>query len=184
VTAATAPRELLLWRHADALPPDDSGNDSERALSARGREEAQRIAEWLAGNAPRALDIDLALCSTARRARETFERLGPHLPARCERRFERALYLGDADRLADEIRGAPESAARVLLVAHNPGIHALALALCSDPALQHSESVSASYPPGALAHLRVQGPSWSRFDARPAQLVAYLRPQELMSRVR
>jgi phosphohistidine phosphatase len=175
---AQAPRELLLWRHADALPPKGRGGDSERALSARGREDARRIAAWIASHAPDALALDLVLCSTARRARETIEALAPRLPPSCELRYERALYLGGAERLADELRGAPESARRILLVAHNPGIHALALSLCSEASLAQDERLSVSYPPGVLAQLRLSRPSWSRFDQRPAELVTYLQPSD------
>ena len=62
-------KRVLLLRHASA---GEGAPDAERPLSERGREEAARIAERLASLLP---PPEVALCSTARRARETFEAL-------------------------------------------------------------------------------------------------------------
>ena len=54
--------ELILWRHAeaeDAIGGDDMG----RALSKRGRKQAERVGEWLAA---RLSDNWLVLSSPAR----------------------------------------------------------------------------------------------------------------------
>ena len=64
--------ELILWRHADA--EDGIGMpDSERALTKKGRRQAERMAEWLR---PRLEGDWRVLVSPAKRALETVDALG------------------------------------------------------------------------------------------------------------
>src|SRR5258706_16430518 len=65
----TARRQLIVMRHAKAgeLP---GGPDIERALRPRGSRNATAAGQWLAG---RELVPDLVLCSSARRARQTWQ---------------------------------------------------------------------------------------------------------------
>ena len=46
--------ELLLWRHAEA---EDGFPDAERRLTARGEQQAQRMAAWIKAHAPKNLRI-------------------------------------------------------------------------------------------------------------------------------
>jgi phosphohistidine phosphatase len=39
--------DLILWRHAEAHPATEGQDDLERALTAKGERQAQRMAEWL-----------------------------------------------------------------------------------------------------------------------------------------
>lgn len=56
---------LILWRHAEA---EDGSPDKERKLTAKGKRQAKRMAEWLDANLPRDSRV---VASEARRARET-----------------------------------------------------------------------------------------------------------------
>ncbi len=60
---------LILWRHAEA---EDGIDDMKRALTKRGRRQAELGAEWLRKNAPADL---LVLASPAVRARQTADAL-------------------------------------------------------------------------------------------------------------
>jgi phosphohistidine phosphatase len=40
--------DLILWRHADALDEDESGDDLKRALSSRGEKQAALMARYAA----------------------------------------------------------------------------------------------------------------------------------------
>ena len=64
--------DLILWRHAEAEDARD-GNDLGRALTARGRDQAERMAAWLAPRLPAATRI---LASPALRCQQTLEALG------------------------------------------------------------------------------------------------------------
>src|SRR5260221_732071 len=62
--------DLILWRHAEA---EDGSPDSARKLTARGREQARRIAAWLKPRLPRRCEV---LVSPAIRAQQTALALG------------------------------------------------------------------------------------------------------------
>ena len=61
--------ELILWRHAEA---DEGMPDLERKLTARGRKQARRMAEWLHTQLPDSAKI---LVSPALRAQQTAREL-------------------------------------------------------------------------------------------------------------
>ncbi|MDE0547067.1 histidine phosphatase family protein [Microbacterium sp. C7(2022)] len=116
---------LALVRHAKSDWGDPALPDHDRPLNARGLSDAPRMAEQFAasGFTPEAI-----LSSTALRARTTAEFFSTALgtPVRLQRR----LYGASA---SDLLRSATESDCRaVMVVAHDPGMTALAAALSRD----------------------------------------------------
>ena len=113
-------RQLVLLRHAKAAVESDTGEDFDRPLAVRGREDAPGVGRALAGEGA---DPEIVLVSDARRTRETWALVSASFP-QAEVRFLNSLYLCPAETLAAE---AEKSAAdRVMIVAHNPGLHELA----------------------------------------------------------
>ena len=168
-------RELLLWRHAKAVPADAHSDDFDRPLNARGHRDAARVARWLETRAP----IGLVLCSPSRRTRETLDAFAARLPRDCERHYERALYLAEPEQLLDELRGGPERILRVLLIGHNPGVHQLAWRLASESARRAPGGIGEAFPTSALAHFRLAGRAWSELDDGAAELVDFVRGRDL-----
>jgi phosphohistidine phosphatase len=69
-------KRLYLLRHAKSSWKDASLPDHDRPLAGRGRRAAKAIARHLRDQG---IEPELVLCSSARRARETFERIEPAL---------------------------------------------------------------------------------------------------------
>lgn len=115
-------KTLLLLRHAKAAWPDDV-TDHDRPLTGRGRRDAAAVGAWLttADLAP-----DTAYVSSAARTRETFNLLAAELAAAPTPEIRDDAYAAGAGDLLDLVRSTPETSARVLVVAHNPGIATLA----------------------------------------------------------
>lgn len=92
--------QLLLWRHAEAEDPEsfDEASDLKRPLTAKGRRQAERVAEWLVTRMPEPICL---LVSPARRCQET---VAP-------------LLTASARRAATDKRLAPGSEAQGLLAA-------------------------------------------------------------------
>jgi len=115
--------DLLLWRHADAEP---GTRDLERDLTAKGRKQAQRVADWLREWLPRDARV---LASPANRARQTAEALTKSFAT------DAALAPGSG---ADQVLAAagwPDEDGAVLIVGHQPTLgRAAALALTGTPA--------------------------------------------------
>jgi phosphohistidine phosphatase len=160
-------KHLLLLRHAKSSWDDPALADHDRPLAPRGRKAAKRIGARL--RADQTL-VDLVLCSTARRARETLDLVAP--PGKIE--IESRIYGASADELRERLAAVSDDVGTVMLVGHNPAIHDLAIALLSAADRQ----VVDTYPTGALAILTFPG-SWRSLTARRAQLVAFLKPRAL-----
>ena len=111
-------KRLYLLRHAKSSWKDTSLPDHDRPLSGRGRRAAKAIARHLR---EQDLEPQLVLCSTARRARETLERIQPALGAATVE-FEHDLYAASADALLERLRRVPDTVASVMLIGHNPGL--------------------------------------------------------------
>lgn len=117
---------LIIFRHGKAEHGSSSGEDFDRALTERGRDDAAAMARLLAvtGAVP-----DVALVSSAVRAVQTFEAARPAFP-KAALSTRRDLYLSTASHLLRAARA--EVADTVMLVAHNPGLHELALGLTKE----------------------------------------------------
>jgi phosphohistidine phosphatase len=113
---------LILWRHCDA---EDGVPDALRRLSARGRDEASRMARWLAQRLPADSRI---VVSPAVRAQQTAAALG--------RAFETAAELAPGATVDDVLRiaGWPDGAMTTLVVGHEPTLGEVASQLLHDEA--------------------------------------------------
>lgn len=158
-------RELLLLRHAKSAGKDDPAlTDHERPLAPRGERACAAMAEHLAGT-----EVDLVLCSTARRAVDTWEGVNAGVKAG-EVSFEDALYTFDGDDLIDRLDDLPHALTSVMVVGHNPAIEELAEWLTGEG--------FEKYPTGALATIALER-DWQDLEHGCAELRAFVRPKDL-----
>jgi phosphohistidine phosphatase len=153
---------LILLRHGDAERDSESGDDFDRRLSDRGREESARMGETLAelGLVP-----DLVLASGAERTRETWTALAAAFPAaRVE--FEDELYLAEPERVRRAIDQASDGCGVLMIVGHNPGLQELALGLLIEGAAQASaiDRVRNGFPTAAAAVFLFDGRGQPAYD--------------------
>ncbi len=115
-------KQLILMRHAKAEKDAESGEDFDRVLARRGREEARSVAEALKAYG---IKPDYALVSQAARTRGTFAEVEAVLgPIRAD--ITKDAYNANADVLRRMIEAREDEGQCVLVVAHNPGIQVLA----------------------------------------------------------
>src|SRR5579871_2454938 len=174
-------RNLVLFRHAKSAWPDVP--DHERPLAGRGIRAAPLMGRWLrdAGLVP-----DLVLCSTARRARETWEFAQPGLGTAPPVRFEDSIYGEDATGLLALIRGVPPATGTLLLIGHNPAIEDLAPMLAAPPGSGGPgaagpgdlERMRAKFPTAAIAVLQ-PAVTWRGLAGGRAALTAFVTPRDL-----
>lgn len=158
---------LYLLRHAKSSWDDAGLADHDRPLAKRGRRATKAIARYLTEHA---VAPELVLCSTARRTRETLERIAPALGTP-EVSYETELYGASAGELMERLRAVPDGVGSVMLIGHNPGIEDLASALIR-------RAVASKFPTGAVATLELEG---DPRDAGPgrAELVDFVVPRDL-----
>ncbi|MBE9375865.1 histidine phosphatase family protein [Saccharopolyspora sp. HNM0983] len=122
-------RTLVLLRHAKSAWPQDT-EDFDRPLNDRGERDAAAAGRWLGTHRP---GIELVLCSSALRARRTWELAAGQIPAAPTVRYEPRLYAASGAQLLDVVRGAPSTVLTILLIAHNPGLEELVGQLTGEP---------------------------------------------------
>ncbi|WP_165985404.1 histidine phosphatase family protein [Streptomyces sp. YIM 98790] len=167
------PRRIVLLRHAKADWPQVSDHD--RPLAERGRREAAAAGVWLAGTG---VTPELTLCSTARRTRETWKLVAPALPQRPKTVYEEKLYEASLGELIAIINGTDDATRTLMLVGHNPGMHALADALAGEAEGDTLDRMTRSgYPTAAVAVLSVPG-DWKTVEHGVARLTAYWAPHD------
>lgn len=115
---------LVLWRHAEA---DDALDDLDRALTAKGRRQAERMARWLEARLPGKYRV---YASRARRSQETARAL--------TERFRTTAEL-DPGATPEAVLAAvnwPEAGGTVVAVGHQPWIGEVAAALITGRAVE------------------------------------------------
>ncbi|HEY5049910.1 MAG TPA: histidine phosphatase family protein [Acidothermaceae bacterium] len=176
---------LFILRHAKAAthPPTASGGDHERPVAARGAAVLPRVARAIV-NELEGHPLDLVLCSTSTRTRETVELVAQAEPAvaAAPLKLDGRLYLADPARLLKTLRKVPDGAATVLLCGHNPGLHQLALLLLGDDGSENApEHVPArlryDLPTAGLVVVDLDG-SWTSMGIGAAKLRAFVVPSD------
>jgi phosphohistidine phosphatase len=162
-------RTLLLMRHAKSDYPPGVG-DRERPLAARGERDAEAAGVWLGATYPR---LDLVIVSPARRARETWGIVEPHVQAsRVEE--DARVYEAWGAQLPDIVSSLADAVRTVLIVGHNPGIEECAARLARSGDAEAREAMSRKYPTSAIAAL---GFAEGWMDTSTAELVSFTVPR-------
>jgi len=116
-------QQLMILRHAKAVPWSPSAEDFPRKLRPVGQRHARNVAAWVCANleAPQSI-----LCSPSQRTRET---LAPLLSLNPElepvTHFVPQLYHASSETLRDLLDSAFSESDRVLIVGHNPSFERL-----------------------------------------------------------
>jgi phosphohistidine phosphatase len=166
-------RRLILLRHAKSAWPDVADHD--RPLAGRGRRAAPAAGRWLreSGHVP-----DLVLCSTARRARETWQLAQEELGAHPRTTFEPRVYGASAAELLDLARETPSSIRTLMIVGHEPTMSDLTVELAGDGRGSALDRVRAKFPTAAIAILAFVG-RWPELAAGKARLAEFIVPGDL-----
>lgn len=166
-------KTIILLRHAKA---EAGADDHARPLAERGREEAAKMGAYMTvqGVLPQRI-----ICSTSERTRETLERLFPVVP-------EKVIYSDDAynaseNQLLQIIAGQPENISSLMMIAHNPGLHQLALRLArvgDDAGLRH---LASDFPPCTLVVVEYESAQWKDIKSSGAGVLTHYATPKLLS---
>ena len=168
---------LSLLRHAKSSWSDLELDDYERGLAERGIKAAPEMGRYIAN---KKLMPDLILCSGAVRTRATLALILPELGAPPpEIRYDDALYLASPITMLDAVRRLAPGPKHVLLIAHNPGLHALALELTGsgDPAAL--SGLATKFPTAALAVFTFKSAAWTDIRPGTGRLEQFVTPRGL-----
>ena len=164
----------MLLRHAKSDWPDVADHD--RPLAKRGQRDAPLAGGWLArsGYVP-----DMVVCSTARRARETWELAAGGLAAAVPGgtaprvRYEPRVYEATVLGLLMLVREFPDDWQTAAIVGHNPGMAELTVGLTAPP-----PDPPSAFPTAAIAVLGLPG-AWTDAGPGEARLLAFAVPADM-----
>ncbi len=159
---------LILLRHATAERAGPGQTDHDRALTKGGRKESKAVGKTLAR---RGEAVDLVLSSDSRRTRETWEGVAEKLGGAPEVRFLRSLF--EAQNYVPIIKAEGGEADAILVVGHNPAMHATALTLAESLAGRDGDKLRAGFPKAALAIFDFEG-GWQSLRPNQMRLVAFI----------
>lgn len=176
---------LILFRHAKSSWDDALLDDHDRPLNERGTAAASAMGRWLSQQPFRP---NLVLCSDAQRTKATLSlaqvAMGPPAP---ETEVDGALYLATPETILDAVRAAAKrkpEADTIMVIGHNPGLHALALTLIDRAAAGGAgasdlRSLEAKFPTAAMAVLDLGGLNFHEPLAGRCRLEAFQIPRAL-----
>lgn len=115
--------DLILWRHAEAFEMREVETDLQRALTAKGERQAQRMGDWLSQRLAHSTRI---LVSPALRCQQTVKALG--------KKFKTLEELGPDGNGEALLKAArwPDASEPVLIVGHQPTLGFVASYLLSE----------------------------------------------------
>jgi len=155
-------RTLILLRHAKS---DWSTGDPDlrRPLTERGRRQAREAGRWLELNAG---PLELAVVSSAQRARETWDLASAQLSSPVRTVLEDEVYAASGSTLVTVVRRLDGEVRTVVMVGHNPGLEDLVSTLTG---------AWVAMPTSCLAVLAWPG-TWDAVTPGAAELRAFGRP--------
>ncbi|MEU9387879.1 histidine phosphatase family protein, partial [Streptomyces sp. NPDC048279] len=120
---------------------------------------------------------DLAVCSTAVRARQTWELAAGQWGTPPPVRHDHRVYAAGVPDLLAVVHEVPPEVETLLLVGHNPGLEELVLALAGDGLDDSLERVREKFPTSAIAVLAWHGTSWTALAPGTALLTEVTVPR-------
>lgn len=174
LASETSSMHLWLLRHAKSSWDDPGLDDKDRPLAPRGDRAADRMRDHFDVEG---IDLELVLCSSALRARQTLARVLPALGTTLEVRIEPALYTFDFAVLLDRLTRVSADVASVLLVGHNPAMQELAVRVADRG--DRLDDLSRKYPTAGLAEILFPSGSWDALADQPGELSRFVLPREL-----
>lgn len=114
-------KRLILMRHAKTEPWNEGVEDRDRMLTPRGHGDAEAMGVALQQES---WSPDLALVSSSRRTRETWQHLSLVFPA-CRKILSDDLYLAGLPVIEKFISKHAGEVSTLMVVGHNPGLHEL-----------------------------------------------------------
>lgn len=156
-------KEVLALRHAKSSWAEPGLADHDRPLDGRGERDAPEMGRRLTA---RDLVPERLLSSTARRARQTAEAVAGAMGLGADRlATDDRLYLAAPEEILAVLQETDDAIARLLFVAHNPGIHSFA---------HHFGGLDVGkFPTAALARIQWPTNHWSEIGSQPGRLLLY-----------
>jgi phosphohistidine phosphatase len=158
-------KTLVLLRHAKSSWENTEISDFDRPLNSRGLKDAPIVGQNIKN---RNIEIELILCSPAKRTKVTAILVRASGEIKAELRFDENIYEASSLNLLKMISKIEDSVNSVLIVGHNPGSEDLIRILTNQIQL---------FPTAALAKISLPIETWSDVSNCKGNLDFLLTPK-------
>jgi phosphohistidine phosphatase len=149
-------KTLLVLRHAKSSWADNTLDDHDRPLQKKGERRAAKQREYMK---EQGLKADLVLCSTALRARQTYDIVAPAL-GDPEVRYEAGIYHAEPQDIVDMLNRVDDSHENVMIVGHDPTLQMLVALLAMTATGDALDRIKRKFPTAGLAILSFGHAAW------------------------
>lgn len=181
-------KTLYLLRHAKSAWDDATLADHDRPLAPRGERAALVVGRYLAQENYRP---DLVLCSTARRAQDTWSLVAHQLTTgsfsdtpvtapRITTQFDPGLYLSGPKGILKRLAEVGPNSDTVMVVGHNPDLEQLVIALVEDRQDPQFLRIREKLPTASFIALRLSVDRWEDAANATAQILHFAVPKDLV----
>lgn len=167
---------LTLLRHAKSTWDDPVARDFDRPLNRRGRKAAVTVGKALRDEG---MEFDAVIASPAVRVVETLQDIAEGYGRALEPVNDADLYLASPAVLLDRIQHVDDSAQRLLVVGHNPGLEQLATLLSGSDSSGLLGELETKYPTATLAVIEFAVDRWADVAKGAGTLTRFIRPRDL-----
>ena len=161
-------KEIFVLRHAKSSWDNVNLSDHDRPLADRGIKDAAKLCAFVK---KRGHKLDKVLCSTAKRAKETYDLIADGFNYEIDKTtFTDKLYFGDVTDVIRDLRELDDSLNSILIVGHNPTLHHLVELLTNE---QIDRFTTCN-----LAIISQDG-EWITLNSHKCSLKSLIRPKDL-----
>jgi phosphohistidine phosphatase len=164
-------KRLYILRHAQAMPAEGQ-SDKERKLTPTGMADAKALGQAMKR---KSYQPDLILCSPAIRTRETLDGVAESLKT-VSTLYVSKIYEGGVGDLLHAVQKADKDINALMMIGHNPSIHALAAMLAQENSTTITHRLAAGYKPGTLTVIDCTCRNWADIKPHENILVDLLEP--------
>lgn len=122
---------------------------------------------------------DLVMCSTAARARQTWDLVAQAFTEPPPVTYEERLYDAGAEAMLDVIRATRRNVHVLVVVGHNPGLRDLAELLIASGDVDIRQRLLAKFPTAGLAVIDFPVDDWARLHPKAGRLDRFVAPRML-----
>jgi len=170
-------RRLLLLRHAKTVQSGSGGSEDRlRGLIDRGRKDSATIGAYLAAEG---LVPELALVSAAVRTQETWKFSAREFGVSVDAQTAEQLYDATPDAILALVKETPAKVQSLLVIAHNPGLHELALMLVASGNVKAREQLEENLPTAGLVIVDLPFDEWRTLRRESGRLERFVTPKLL-----
>tara|TARA_B100000927_G_scaffold137156_1_gene110721 strand:+ start:76 stop:570 length:495 start_codon:yes stop_codon:yes gene_type:complete len=161
-------KQIYVLRHAKSSWDNSNLTDFERPLSKRGIRDANKLSIFLKNMD---LMIDIVLCSTAVRAKDTFDLTACGFNFEIDKaNYTDKLYFGDVSSIIMRLKEIDNSLKNILIVGHNPTLHYLVESL-TNKKIDRFKTCNLAI----ITH----DDNWNSLGSKKSSLKSLIKPKEL-----